>query len=84
MEIVALTNPPYVGEPRCPLLSLVYNCRAMLSCFWLLMQITLCAIAFARERAVSNIPARIARIAMTGSNSINVKARFFQSLAERE
>ena len=45
--------------------------------FWLLIQTALCAIAFARERAGSNIPARIARIAMTTSNSINVKARFF-------
>src|SRR6266404_2195942 len=47
-------------------------------CLWLLVQAMRCALAFARLSAGNSIPARIAIIAMTTSNSINVKARSFE------
>src|SRR4030095_5047456 len=43
-------------------------------CLRLFAQVIRCALLFARLRAGNNIPARIAMIAMTTSNSMSVKA----------
>ena len=47
---------------------------ASVSCFRLLVQPIMRAFSFALESAGNNIPARIAMMAMTTSNSINVNA----------
>src|SRR6266850_4434131 len=44
-------------------------------CLWLLAHVIRSALAFDRLRAGNNIPARIAMMAMTTSNSINVNAQ---------
>ena len=46
---------------------------------WLLTQRITLALAFARARAGNNMPARMAMIAITTSNSISVKARLLRS-----
>src|SRR6516162_8319369 len=54
-------------------LSSEYMIQANPNCFWLLMQVAVVALSFARLRAGSSIAARMAMMAMTTSNSINVK-----------
>jgi hypothetical protein len=46
----------------------------MASCFWSFKQVAPMVLAFALLKAGSSIPARIAMIAITTSNSIRVKA----------
>src|SRR6266481_10081301 len=53
-------------------LSVVYITQARASCFWLLRQEAPVALSLARDKAGSNIAAKMAMIAMTTSNSISV------------
>src|SRR5690242_6960726 len=58
-------------------LSTTYICQQTLSCFRLLRHEIVEARLFAREIAGNSIPARIAMIATTTNNSINVNADRF-------
>ena len=49
--------------------------QASESCFWLLTQVIEWALSLARLKAGSSMAARMAMMAITTSNSINVKAR---------
>src|SRR6266403_5931061 len=53
-------------------LSVVYITQARASCFWLLRQEAPVALSLARDKAGSNIAAKMAMIAMTTNNSISV------------
>ena len=57
------------------LLSPAYMIQASVNCFVLFMQLIAQAFCFALLKAGNNIAARIAIMAMTTSNSINVKPR---------
>src|SRR5258708_3796372 len=59
---------------RRSLLSLAYMYQHNPSCFILLTQCILAALAFALDKAGSSIAARIAMMAMTTSSSMSVKA----------
>jgi hypothetical protein len=59
------------------LLSLAYNVQAIFSCLASFMQVMVLALCFALFKTGSNNAARIAIIAMTTSNSINVKPKIF-------
>src|ERR1043165_6977454 len=54
--------------------------QEMASCFGLLRQAADCALILALDNAGNNIAARIAMIAMTTSNSINVNARLLRGM----
>src|ERR1700677_3307775 len=58
------------------LLSLAYIVQASANCFWLLKQVDCVAFSLARANAGSNIAAKMAIMAITTSNSINVKPFF--------
>src|SRR5258708_6614392 len=60
-------------------LSSTYNFRASWSCLRLFMHFTRFADSLARDRAGKSIAARMAIIAMTTSNSINVKPGFVRA-----
>ena len=60
---------------RYSLLSSQYKLHASASCFWLLRHWTDIALSFARLSDGNNNEARIAMMAMTTNNSINVKPR---------
>src|ERR1017187_2171322 len=55
--------------------SSAYNCQANCNCFTLFMHLMPCALTFARDKTGNSSAARMAMIAITTSNSINVKAR---------
>src|SRR5271154_1662950 len=75
MENVAGSNGWHEGIR--PLLSPLYMTQAVSSCLRLFMHAIFCAFALADESAGNNIAARIAMMATTTSNSINVNARGF-------
>src|SRR5579859_1181535 len=63
-------------EARMPLPSSAYICQPKSSCFSLLRQRTRWAFSLPRDRTGNKIAARIAMMAITTSNSINVNACF--------
>src|ERR1051325_5527053 len=63
---------PFIGTRS--LLSSVYMCQHSCNCFMLLRHWVVLALALAFASAGNNIAARIAMMAMTTNNSINVKA----------
>jgi hypothetical protein len=80
------TTPPlqsYVclGGKYPPVLSPEYILNAKLTCFRLLAHAARRAASRARDNAGNNSAARIAMIAITTNNSINVKPRCFISIA---
>ena len=68
----ALFLQPSVGAKK-SLLSIEYICHAKINCFWLLAQAAPVALALALANAGKSMPARIAMMAMTTSNSMRVK-----------
>src|ERR1700691_1192241 len=58
------------------LLSPIYIVQASANCFWLIKQVACVAFSLARANAGSNIAAKMAIMAITTSNSINVKPFF--------
>ena len=68
----ALFLQPSVGAKE-SLLSIEYICHARTNCFWLLAQAAPVALDFALAKAGKSMPAKIAMMAMTTSNSMRVK-----------
>ena len=68
----ALFLQPSVGAKE-SLLSIEYICQARTNCFWLLAQAAPVALDFALAKAGKSMPAKIAMMAMTTSNSMRVK-----------
>ena len=65
-----------VGIGNASLLSPEYIVKPRAICFVLFKQAVACAFSFALLKAGSSMAAKMAMIAMTTSNSINVKADF--------
>src|SRR6516225_1173276 len=65
--------PPWNAMTILSSLSPLYICQASISCLVLFMHRMPCALVLALARAGNSIPARIAMIAITTSNSIKVK-----------
>ncbi len=69
---VALGKVP--DGAKFPELSSAYTVHASPYCFWLLRQFAIYAFCFALAKAGNNIAAKMAMMAMTTNNSINVNA----------